>query len=148
MLGRDEYFELLILAGAEVSYPNANGESAFVSGNKHQQNLITRCCKLAYKNIIHDIPGCETDKETSIFEKIKNGNTNAVAVLSDVNEQDSAGNSLLAIAVQSFDENITALLIKKQANINQGCSREPKQSPLHISVMNGNENIAQLLINS
>ena len=73
MLGRDEYFELLILAGAEVSYPNANGESAFVSGNKHQQNLITRCCKLAYKNIIHDIPGCETDKETSIFEKIKNG---------------------------------------------------------------------------
>ena len=45
MLDQELFIEQLLRAGAEVSLQNANGESAFLSGNKRQQNFIAKICK-------------------------------------------------------------------------------------------------------
>lgn len=45
MLDKELYIEQLIRAGAEVSIQNGAGESAFLAGNKRQQNFIAKVCK-------------------------------------------------------------------------------------------------------
>lgn len=45
MLDKELYIEQLIRAGAEISIENSAGESAFLAGNKRQQNFIAKVCK-------------------------------------------------------------------------------------------------------
>merc|ERR1712137_1079389 len=107
--------EKLIRAGAEVSFQNGYGESAFLAADKKQQTFITKICKQENRKLIQDLPGhfaTEKEKDQDIFEKVKQGKIDFVTeTLHPVNQPDRAGFTMLSVAVQALQEDIVNLLI-------------------------------------
>ena len=86
------------------------------------------------------------DKENN-FEIVKQGNAPMLEVtVSDPNERDKAGQTLLHAAVQCWEEDVIRLLLNKKADVNARTLETTKQTPLHYAAASCPASIVKILL--